>query len=186
MRWLKKINKGFILTMIVLICLVIYLISVEVTRGAEKPNIEAACKEYIEFINKAIVSKDENLKQKLEEKMIDNEIAINMQKDTIESFIKDGNNIPNSSITKFDKELAKIKKFVFDDNQVTITITSKVEEEIKYLDEENKEKSKIQKIETGEETITLQKVEGKWKIVYADLQYADYSGGYSASTIVSF
>ncbi len=59
MKIFKKINKGLVLTVIVLTILVVYLICVEVKRNNEKPNIESACKDYIETINEfAVIPKD--------------------------------------------------------------------------------------------------------------------------------
>lgn len=52
MKLLKKINKGLVLTVIVLLALIIYIVTVEISRNNEKPNIETACKNYIETINK--------------------------------------------------------------------------------------------------------------------------------------
>ena len=52
MKLLKKINKGLVLTVIVLVALIIYIVTVEISRNNEKPNIETACKNYIETINK--------------------------------------------------------------------------------------------------------------------------------------
>ena len=48
MKFLKKINKGLVLTILVLLGLIIYLINVEVTRNKVKPEIEKICKEYID------------------------------------------------------------------------------------------------------------------------------------------
>lgn len=52
MKLLKKINKGLVLTVIVLVALIVYIVTVEISRNNEKPNIETACKNYIETINK--------------------------------------------------------------------------------------------------------------------------------------
>lgn len=113
--------------------------------------------------------------------MIDNDLSLKMQKEAVKDYIESENDIFASVVTNFNKEIKKIKKFTFDEDQVTVTFTSKVEKQIKYLDntgEEKKELSKQADFETGEETITLQNVDGKWKVVYADLQYKDYSGGF--------
>lgn len=55
MKLLKKINKGVVLTVIVLLVLIIYIVTLEIKRNSEKPNIEEACKDYIELINKYAV-----------------------------------------------------------------------------------------------------------------------------------
>ena len=59
MRILKKINKGLILTIIVLVVLIIYLTNVEKQRGADKPAIQKACEEYIALTDKYVVLPEE-------------------------------------------------------------------------------------------------------------------------------
>lgn len=211
MKYLKKINKGFALTIIVILILVIYIISVEAKRSASKPDIEKACKEYIEIINKYAVLpedkqklkntqnlnkeeiekvKEENKKaineqmdkieKELKAEMIENELAVKMQKEQIEEFLSNQNDMATSFVTKYNKEIVKIKKFVFDEDQVTVTFNSKTEKEVKYFDTlEEKELSKKEDSNAQEETITLQNINGSWKVVYADLQYQDASAGFS-------
>lgn len=209
MKYLKKMNKGVVLTIIVLLILVIYLITLETSRNKEKPKIEEICKEYIELINKYAIapensqklykteniSKEETekiknqtrneinkqlleLEKELDTKMIDNDLAKEMQINRLREYLENSNNPFESVITNFNKEITKIKKFEFDEDQVTVTFTSKVEEETKYLQESEegtKELSKKGNFNHGDETITLQKIDGAWKMVYADLMYADPS-----------
>lgn len=202
MKILRKINKGFVLTIIVLTVLVVYLVSVEVKRNSQKPEIEKAAEEYIELIDKyatlpseyqnlhnSEINKEEveninqqaekaisenvaKLKEELKGKMIDNETAIDMQKDVIEKFLYDQNDFLQSITIKFDREITKIKKYTFDDDQVTITFDSKIEMETKYL-KDGEERINKNEYEATEESITLQIIDGVWKIVYADLQYYD-------------
>ena len=64
MKLLKKINKGLVLTVIVLVALIIYIVTVEISRSNEKPNIETACKDYIENIQKVYNKEDYSEEQK--------------------------------------------------------------------------------------------------------------------------
>lgn len=207
MKFLRKINKGVALTIIVLFILIIYIVSVEAARSASKPEIEKACKEYIAMINnyavlpeeaqklynpitlskeesdevsaqtkKAIETQIDKIQTDLAKKVIDNDLAVKMQKDRIKEFLESENNGTKAFTTKFNKEINKIKKFKFDDDQVTITFSSNVEKEIKYFDSvEEKELSKKGDFSPLEEIMTLQKINGTWKVIYADLQYQDYS-----------
>ena len=52
MRKFRKINKGFILTVIVVGILVIYLVQLEIQRNKEKPEIQKMCESYIDYVNK--------------------------------------------------------------------------------------------------------------------------------------
>lgn len=207
MRYLKKINKGLALTTIVLLILVIYLVAVEVGRNADKPDIEKACKEYVALLDKyaimpenmqklygaenmenqeninaevtkAIDSQMANLENELKDKMIENDIAIKMQKDTVSRYVKDANDVFQSIITSYNREIIKIRKFVFDEDQVTVTLDTNITQDTKYLDnteEGTKELSKKHDFKTQEDTITLKKVNGTWKVVYANLTYQDYN-----------
>ncbi len=129
----------------------------------------------------------DKLEKELKLKMIDNEIIVKMQKDMVASYLQN-EDISTSVTTSFNREIIKIKKMVFDEDQVTVTFYSKVEKEVKYLEsnneEEEKEISKKTSFNPSEETITLKNVDGKWKVVYADLQYQDYFASHGMTTMV--
>ena len=199
MNLLKKINKGLILTIIVLLILGIYLFVVESKRNEAKPEIEEIVKEYIAIVNKySVVPEDmqkiqvptsneeftrinEEMDKKvdeylnkyeaeLKEKMIDNKEVVDMQKDAMKSFLDNANNYFQEVVTKYNREIVKIRKYAFDEDQVTVTLETSTEIENKYLDEGN-EKVRKENPTSKDETITLQLVDGKWKVVYADLIY---------------
>ena len=50
MKWFQKINRGIILTVAVLLCVVGYLITLEISRNADKPKIEKICTGYIQAV----------------------------------------------------------------------------------------------------------------------------------------
>ena len=217
MRYLKKINKGLILTVIVLLILIIYLVAVEVGRNADKPDIEKACKEYVALLDKYAImpedvqklygaediGKQENiradtinsinsqmtkLENELKDKMIENDTAIKMQKDTVSTYVKNANDVFQSVVTSYEREITKIKKLAFDEDQVTVTLDTKIMQDIKYLDsteEGTQELSKKHDFKPQGDTITLKKINGTWKVVYAALTYQDYSmgSGMSVTTI---
>ncbi len=199
MNLLKKINKGLILTIIVLLILGIYLFVVESKRNEAKPEIEEIVKEYIAIVNKySVVPEDmqkiqvptsneeftrinEEMDKKvdeylnkyeaeLKEKMIDNKEVVDMQKDAMKCFLDNANNYFQEVVTKYNREIVKIRKYAFDEDQVTVTLETSTEIENKYLDEGN-EKVRKENPTSKDETITLQLVDGKWKVVYADLIY---------------
>ena len=58
MKILRKINKGLILTIIVLIALVLYFNNLEKQREAEKTDIKATCEEFIKLTFKMSNSVD--------------------------------------------------------------------------------------------------------------------------------
>lgn len=199
MEKLKKINKGLILTILVLLVLFIYLFSVEMGRNKAKPEIEKVVKEYIELMNKYVIlpSDMQNLyaqispeeletkkkefdtkltehlnkyEEELKPRMIDNQKAVDMQKDVLEDFLESENNIQSSVITKYNKELVKIRKYLFDETQVTLTLETKSEVESKYLSN-GEEKLQRNNGTSNMDTITLKLVDGKWKVVYSAIEY---------------
>ena len=199
MKILKKINKGLILTIIVLSALTIYLISVEKQREEDKIDIENSCKEFIEFTSKYLIlpedrqkigenveikDDDEYLKEmhtELEELMIDNENAVDVQYEVLRYYLSEGYN-SSETRTKLDRNLTKISSYEFDGDQVTIHFGTRVEEENKYIDTiTNKELSKNDTFYTSGDEMILQKVEGEWKIVYINMQITS-DGGYYVRT----
>ena len=200
MKILRKINKGLMLTVIVIACLIVYLIGVESQRNKEKPNIDEAVKEYVALINKFAVLPTENQKlykeqlteeekekikddlekaingqvekygEELKNIMIDNDMAVNIQKSQFEDIIYIINGQGISIATNLNKEVTKIKNYTFDDDQVTVVFDSEIELETKYLENDKELTNKKEQKHQGD-VITLQLVDDTWKVVYADLQY---------------
>ena len=97
MKVLKKINKGLILTILVLIVLVIYFSNLEKQRASDKTDIKKACESFIELTDKYSVLPEElqtlkgevpedkvkeytnQMKKDLTEIMIDNQESVNIQ-----------------------------------------------------------------------------------------------------------
>ena len=102
MKILRKINKGLILTIIVLIALVLYFNNLEKQREAEKTDIKATCEEFIKLTDKySVLPEDMQIIQKempeervkkyvgemraeLEKIMITNTETINIQSQILE------------------------------------------------------------------------------------------------------
>ena len=199
MRFLKKINKGLVLTIIVVLALVIYLVGVEAKRSAEKPNIEQTVKDYIELVDKFAIMPEEYQKihtkiknedeeekinedfekaiqeqlskfeNELKKKMVDNKTARDQQKTILNMIISSSNKPTQSVLTKYDREIKKIKKYEFDEDQVTVTFDSITETETKYI-EKNKEHTKKNTQKSEGESITLKLENNTWKVVYADFR----------------
>lgn len=184
MKILKKINKGLLLTIIVLIALMFYLKGVENQREADKTAIRTSCEEYINIIDKLIVLPEDmqNLSEENEQKiqnnintelknvMIENEDAIELQSQYVLEIVKQSNE--NKIITNCKKNIDKISKYEFDGDQVVVKFSSNLETSYKHVNTETNEEEEKQNIQsTSGDEITLQKVDGKWKIVYSYLDY---------------
>ena len=78
----------------------------------------------------------------------------------------------NKIITNCKKNIDKISKYEFDGDQVVVKFSSNLETSYKHVNTETNEEEEKQNIQsTSGDEITLQKVDGKWKIVYSYLDY---------------
>ena len=197
MKIINKINKGLVLTIIVLVVLIVYLINVETKRNSEKPNIEQAVKEYIHLVNKyavmpqeyqkiygyqyleddqlakeidkVIIEQSEKFENEFKRISIENAELTKMQKEMIINLISQRSNFVTEVLTKYNKEITNIHSYVFDDDQVTIQFSSETDIETMYQEGNNNQiKARSEKVE--DEVVTMQLVDGNWKIVYADLK----------------
>lgn len=192
MKIWKKINKGIILTIIVLLALIIYLNGVEKQRNADKKDIEKACENFIAFTDKYLVlpkemqeltgteleSKEEEyskeMKNELEKIMTSNEEAIKMQYRVLSETLKNGYKTIDRR-TNLERKIIKISSYEFDGNQVTVRFSSNVKSTTKNIALENQEENK-DSFDTYNDEIILKKVDGQWKVVYSNLQYEIDSG----------
>ena len=189
MKFLKKINKGLILTVIVLVVLILYFNNLEKQRDKDKPDIKKACEDFIELTDKYSVLPVElqtlqdnipeekvddyikQMKKDLADVMIDNQESINIQQKILEENLKNGYNVSEVR-TNLSRKIQKVSSYQFENNQVRVSLKDNVEETIKTSDG-LEEYDKNNEFEASEDEIVLQKVDGKWKIVYANLQFDD-------------
>lgn len=195
MKILKKINKGLILTILVLVVLIIYFVNLEKQRDKDKPDIKKACEEFIAFTDKYAVLPEElqtlqneipeekvedyirQMKKDLTNFMIDNPEAINIQQKNLEYNLKSGYDVLQVR-TKLSRKIQKISSYQFENNQVTVMLEDNIEEIVKTSDG-NKEYTKSNELSVNEDEIILKKVDGNWKVVYANLQFADNPNYYN-------
>lgn len=193
MKVLKKINKGLILTIIVLAALLIYISGVEKQRDADKPDIRKACEEFIELTDKYVVLPEDmqksevseekvneyvnQMKNDVEKVMISNTEAVKIQEQVIENNLRDGYNALDVR-SKMSRKIKKINSYEFDGNQVTVELNDQVEIVTKVFDEIDSTKEK-ETFDASNDEIILQKIDGKWKIVYSNLQFDGSNRYYS-------
>ncbi len=192
MKILKKVNKGLILTLIVLIALTIYLVRLEKQRADEKDNIQEKCEEFIKFTDEFLVLPVEmqtltentseaqlekyakQMEPKLRDIMINNEDAIKIQSENLKEQLKNGY-ITTEIRTGYNRKITKISSYEFDGNEVTVKFNSKVVIESKYLNVNQEEKVNQNEFNSTGDEITLQKINDEWKVVYASMQYSSYN-----------
>lgn len=197
MKVLKKINKGLILTIIVLAALLIYISSVEKQRNADKPDIRKACEDFILLTDKYVVLPEDmqksevseekvneyvnQMKNDVEKVMISNTEALKIQEQVIENNLRDSYNALDVR-SKVSRKIKKINGYEFDGNQVTVKLKDQVEIVIKVFDEIDSTKE-TETFDASNDEIILQKIDGKWKIVYSNLQF-DGSNRYYSDDII--
>lgn len=197
MKVLKKINKGLILTIIVLAALLIYISGVEKQRNADKPDIRKACEDFILLTDKYVVLPEDmqksevseekvneyvnQMKSDVEKVMISNTEAVKIQKQVIENNLRNGYDALDVRI-KMSRKIKKINGYEFDGNQVTVKLKDQVEIVTKVFDEIDSTKE-TETFDASNDEIILQKIDGKWKIVYSNLQF-DGSNRYYSDNII--
>ena len=188
MKFLKKINKGVLLSIIVLVCLMTYIVIVEIGRNGQKESIKEACIKYIEFENKYSVMPEEywtaegkvnkedyknEMKTKLKEMMLDNEKIFNQQKSIVENKLDCSLMDSIIPLNKNSKSIV-VKSYTFDGDQVEVTIENTLEIEQVLLPQDDippiEELNKTKKTEKYNDIITLKMENGVWKIIYADIE----------------
>lgn len=194
MKKLKKINKGLVLTIIVIIALIIYLTGVEKQRKADKEKIKLVCEQFIEVtdkysilpedmqkLNQEITNEQKNAYEKEMDKelrrvMINSDEAVKLQNNILKFNLENEyKNNKQQVATKQKRDIIKIKGYEFDSNTVTVTFSSKLSMDYKYLN--NKEEQiKKQSLSAENDEIQLQKINGEWKVTYANLQYFSNTG----------
>lgn len=184
---MKKINKGFILTLIVLVALTLYILKVEMQRNADKEEIQKVYEEFIDFTDKYSVlpenlqtlseSKNESeieeykkqMKADLKNLMIDNEEAVNLQYDKLESVLTSGYNKLEVR-TSQERRINKITTYRFNGNKVDVKFEGTVERKVKFYNG-TEEQTETKSFDTVYDEIVLQKVDGEWKVKYANLHF---------------
>ena len=187
MKILKKINKGFILTLIVVVALYIYIANVEKRRKIEIIEIDKVCNQVIDYTNKYLILPEnmrilgkkpsqleidkykEELKSELKKIMIENESAIELQYNIFVSELEKNFN-DNRIVTEMSRTITDKPTYEFDGEQVKVTIKSKVSKSEKYQDG-GEEKINQKSFETYNDQITLQKVNGKWKVIFVNFEF---------------
>jgi len=180
MNYLKKINRGLILSVIVILTVVFYLVSLSASQKSQKSKIQEVCDKYIqaevkyrmlpveyrkyeempeEKKNEYIKEMEENIKPYLPEGSQAVELITRRLKNGIENQAEGKDIIHN-----FEKELIEYEEFVFDKNSVTVTVST----DTSYEGPASDFTSASPRTRT-QDTVILQKIKGEWKVVYSDI-----------------
>ncbi len=193
----KKINRGLILTFAVVLGVAVYLVGLEAVRSKDKEEIKKVCEAYLQMEVAYHMLPEEYRKEqpdiagpaldeyirKMQEEItsyyVDNEQCYRYLLERLEENLRaqaEGKGV----IYQFEKNIRRYESLSFNGNTVKVTFTS-----FSTLDgppggpgsEENRMESQGDTIDE----ITLQKVDGKWKVVFSNLSYPYGNGGMSYS-----
>lgn len=182
--FIKKANRGLCLTIVILIILTGYIISVESSRKAQRPAILEACEEYIQEYDSLVVLPE---KYRMNTPGVNLGAHLSKLRDSIEPYLSPSNNNLQYELetlkTNFDfqrelgvsildssKKITGNPEFSFHDNEVTVTLSTVTTiSSMRFGDA-----SPSDSTTPGSDTIVLEKVGDEWKIVYSILNYSVY------------
>lgn len=184
MKLLKKINRGAITSLLVLVAVIIYLVALNIAHNNAQPKIKEICEKYVQIettykmlpekfrTEKPTISKAELAKyiEKMENdlnafypKAMQNDNLMLYGMKNMLNAQADG----NSLIYDFQKTIVEYKSFAFDGDTVTVSFTTS---NIYEAQDYNNPTAKARKISTEtDDSLMLQKIDGQWKIVYPNL-----------------
>lgn len=185
MNLFKKINRGLIATVIVLIAVAVYLVSLSISRADEENRIKEVCESYVKTAISYKMLPKEYRKEAPEIKKAELDNYISQMSKDLKAFYIDNEQsykyvtdwnkqeLENQSkgidvVFNYSKKILKFTDFVYDKDVVTAQFES--DSSFEGPDLTNKSVKRRKVTMQTKDSITLQMQEGKWKIVYADLQ----------------
>jgi hypothetical protein len=179
----KKMNRGILLTVAILIVVSIYLVATSISQAAEKPTIEQICRDYTaseisysllpenwrdstepmpqEELDKYLASMETDIAPWY----IDNERIRKLALDRIKNDLEYQADSADR-ILEYTKEIVKFESLSFSGNEVTVVFRSRSAVE-RSISENTSDTDRT--VEETSDTIMLQKIDGEWKLVYANL-----------------
>lgn len=197
MRLLWKINRGLILTVLVIIAVATCLTVQAVSFNSAKPEIQEICKDYIKTVTDyaMLPSQYRTDKPNITQAALDTYLA--HMNDAIETFYSTNTqaskyvvssmkvslkNQANGTgvVYSYKKEIRTVESMNFNENSVTVTMLVNTS-----YDGPNSASVAGERIAASAQTtdtITLQKSDGKWNIVSANLQLPTNNDNQGAMT----
>lgn len=196
MKWFSKINRGVILTVIVITGVVIYLVSLSISQSRSIPELKKLTEEYIqldvkyamlpeEYRNETPdITKDEldSFIQEMEEKLSvfypdEEQYSEFAVKNIAAELTKQSKG--QGVILSYEKEIVEFSNFVFKEDTVTVSVLTDTSIETTAQDDMAPyERGKM--ADTGkiryetDDILIFMRYKGEWKLIHA--QISDVSG----------
>lgn len=186
---LRKLNRGAIVTTVVLLAVVIYLVALNITQQKDKEDIKTACEAFLQAdADWRVLPVDyKNGETRLPEDQF-NQFLADMKADKAKYYISNQAALENDLvylngtlntqnegmvplITSFKNRIIKFSNISFNGNSVSVTIDTQVA--VESLNIAVGDTAPVLQSLRSSDTITLQKEDGAWKVVYAYINTGD-------------
>lgn len=192
MKTLSKVNRGLILTIVVILGVAAYLVGVSLSQAGDREEIKKVCAQYIQtelqyrMLPEANRKEDPGISQtdltayidkakaEIKSHYVDNEICYKYLLEEIETSLKQqakGQGV----VYSYEKDVRSYTDFVFDKDSASVVVTCNTS--YNGPDRYSMSQSTVKKNTVTKDQMTLQKVDGKWKVTYSYLEsYDPYNG----------
>ena len=180
----RNINRGFLVTAVVILLVNIYLIGLNIYQSQSEPAIKSACESFVtadaawrivpdKFVGEATVTPDvelqkfaDSLKTDISAYYIDNELILDNAVSTVSDYLRI-QDYRGVFMTSYTNSILKFDSITFRDNTATVDFTSRITTDFLNTAVDSTETDHVSVMAANQ--IILQKEDGIWKIVYANL-----------------
>jgi hypothetical protein len=183
-KFLKKINRGFFLTLLVVLVVSIYCLSVEMSRAEQGPAITEACEEYLEEYNEWVILPEKyqmktpgatlsahvsTLRNPIGKLLDPSNGQLQYELDTLKQNFENQQEY-GPFLLSASKKIVSNPIFSFNGDVVSVFLTTTTTYSCTYPgDTKSTENTSM-----SNDTIVLRKENGEWKVVYSILDYMIY------------
>jgi len=189
---LRKLNRGAIVTAVVLLAVAVYLVALNIAQQKDQKDIKTTCEAFLlaDADWRVLPVDYENGQTRLPEEQF-NQFLADMKSDKAKYYVANQAALDNDLIylnetlhsqnegmapltTSFENRILKFSAISFDGNSVSVTVDTQVA--IESLNFAAGETAPVRQSVRTSDSITLQKEDGIWKIVYAYINTGDTGG----------
>lgn len=185
MKIIQKLNRGAIVTAVIVLGVIVYLTSMNINNKSQIPEIKKLSEQYLqaEIKYNMLPEKFRTIPPTITKEELNNHIA-NMKKELAEFYPKDYKNWTVESLEKNLKKQAngesvvyayskesRVKKIKFDDNTATVILVSNTTFDGQSIQTGKHDKS----VFSVEDIIELTRINNKWYVTYSLINSQDNS-----------
>jgi len=191
-KFLRKLNRGAIVTAVVLLAVAVYLAALNIVQQKDQEDIKTTCEAFLlaDADWRVLPVDYENGQTRLPEDQF-NQFLADMKSDKAKYYVANQAALDNDLIylnesltsqnegmtaltTSFENRILTFSSISFDGDSVYVTVDTQVA--IESLNFAAGETAPVRQSVSSSDSITLQKEDGIWKIVYAYINTGDTGG----------